>query len=456
MRTRIVGLAVWVSVLAIGLFGVPLAVAVHQYALQAERDELLLLADTIATAVSPYVPDHVPRREIPGPGSVEVGVYDVDGRWLGGARSSGPSPELARALAGAVATGSDKGELVAAVPVLHEDDVLGAVRVATSLNAVMTRVALVWSGMATLAAVAVAVAWLVGRRQARRLARPLEELAIAARSLGDGDFSVRTRRGGIHEIDAVGAALDDTAVRLDDLLAREQAFSTDTSHQLRTPLAGLRLRLEAALEQPNQDPWPAIAASLTDADRLETTINELLALARDSRRTESGPVDLSALLEELAPEWRDRLALQNRDLRVSFEGSTEEPVGSTAAIRQVLAVLIDNAMTHGAGTVDVTVREAPDAVAIDVSDEGPGIREPTDVLFARGAERHSGNGIGLPLARRLAQAEGGRLLLARRTPPTFTLLLPAAINLDDHDRARAAGADQQPGPGAVAVTLHKH
>ncbi|WP_433294576.1 sensor histidine kinase [Pseudonocardia sp. CA-142604] len=453
MRTRIVGLAVWISVLAIGLFGVPLAVAVHQYALQAERDELLLLADTIATALSPYVPDSVPLRKIPGPGSVEVGVYDAAGRWLGGAGASGPQPELARALAGGVATGSDNGKLIAAVPVLHEDDVLGAVRVATSRTAVMTRVALVWTGMATLAAVAVGVAWLVGRRQARRLAGPLEELAIAARSLGDGDFSVRTRRGGIHEIDAVGAALDDTAVRLDDLLAREQAFSTDTSHQLRTPLAGLRLRLEAALEQPNRDPRPAIAASLADADRLETTINELLALARDSRRTGPDPVDLSALLEELTPEWRERLALQNRDLRVSFEGSGEEPLGSTAAIRQVLAVLIDNAMTHGAGTVDVTVRDAPDAVAIDVSDEGSGIREPTDVLFARRAERHSGNGIGLPLAHRLAQAEGGRLLLAGRTPPTFTLLLPAAGNPDDHGRARAVGADQQ--PGAVAVPLHK-
>ena len=454
MRTRIVGLAVWVSVLAIGLFGVPLAVAVHQYALQAERDELLLLADTIATAVSPYVPDTVPLREIPGPGSVEVGVYDEDGNWLGGAGASGPQPELTRALAGGVATGSEDGMLVAAVPVLHEDDVLGAVRVATSLNAVMTRVALVWAGMATLAAVAVAVAWLVGRRQARRLARPLEELAVAARSLGDGDFSVRTRRGGIHEIDAVGAALDDTAVRLDDLLAREQAFSTDTSHQLRTPLAGLRLRLEAALEEPNQDPRAAIAASLTDADRLETTINELLALARDARRTESGPVDLSTLLKGLVPEWRERLALQNRDLRISFEGS-REPRGSTAAIRQVLAVLIDNAMTHGAGIVDVRVRDAPDAVAIDVSDEGSGIREPTDVLFARRAEQHSGNGIGLPLARRLAQAEGGRLLLASRTPSTFTLLLPAAGNLDDHGRARAFGADQQSGPGTVAVTLHR-
>ncbi|MCH6171436.1 ATP-binding protein [Pseudonocardia alaniniphila] len=106
------------------------------------------------------------------------------------------------------------------------------------------------------------------------------------------------------------------------------------------------------------------------------------------------------------------------------------------------------------GTVDVTVRDAPDAVAIDVSDVGSGIREPTDVLFARRAERRSGNGIGLPSARRLAQAEGGRLLLAGRTRPhspscfrpqefwMITVELGPSRTISSQDQARA-------------VTLHK-
>src|ERR671920_1380399 len=115
-----------------------------------------------------------------------------------------------------------------------------------------------------------------------------------------------------------------TAIRLDDLLARERAFSADASHQLRTPLAGLRLRLEAALECTDQDPRPAIAASLVDADRLEAIIDELLTLARAGQAESAGPVDLGALLGELSPEWGARLALHGRDLDVRVDADAPQ------------------------------------------------------------------------------------------------------------------------------------
>jgi signal transduction histidine kinase len=436
VRTRIIGVAVLASALALCLFGLPLGVAVLQYAMQHERAHLVQVASDVAIAVSEDVDDHDPveREDLGDDDDIEVAVYDVNGRRLAGSAPGADSGVLDMALDGEVEAGADGNALVAAVPVTHSDDVIGAVLVATPRSVALGQVVLVWTGMAGLAVVAVTTAWLVGRRQASRLARPLEDLEVSARRLGDGDFSVRSRTGGIAEIDSVGTALDATAARLDDLLARERAFSADASHQLRTPLAGLRLRLEAALEQPEQDPRPAIAACLADADRLEAIIEELLTLARAGQAGEIGPVDLGALLGELAPEWGARLALHGRDLEARVDPDVPAPWTSTAAVRQVLAVLLDNAATHGRGSVVVSVREAAGAVAVDVSDEGPGVSESGSTLFDRRADRRDGHGIGLALARRLAEAERGRLVLTRPSPPVFTLLLP----VDDPRQVSAA------------------
>ena len=431
MRTRIVALAALTAALATCLFAVPLALAVLEYAVQHERGHLIGIARDVAISVSPDVsdesridPDDV-QDAVDGGEDIAVTVVDARGRTVFGVPPSDDAGTLSHALDGDVETDTDGDVLIAAVPVTHSDEVVGAVLVSKPRGSVLGEVAVVWAGMAALAAVAVGIAWLVGRRQARRLARPLEDLEASARRLGEGDFTVRTRRGGVEEIDAVGAALDATAARLDDLLARERAFSADASHQLRTPLAGMRLRLEAALERTDADPRPAIAASLVDADRLEAIIDELLALARAGQAASSGPVDLDRLLGELSPEWGARLALHGRDLEVRVEPGTPDALASTAAVRQMLGVLVDNATTHGRGTVTVTVREAAGAVAVDVSDQGPGVHDPEGVLFSRQVDRRDGHGIGLALARRLVEAEQGRLTLTRVAPPVFTLLLPA-------------------------------
>ncbi|HLU57462.1 MAG TPA: HAMP domain-containing sensor histidine kinase [Pseudonocardia sp.] len=426
MRTRIISVAVWAAVLAIALFGVPLAVAVHEYAMRVEQGELARVARNTAISVAGDVSDEERIRSIALPRRLTVAVHGEDGEPLFGVWPRAGRAELDRALEGEATGTRAGGEMVVSVPVTHEDDVIGAVRVSASDRPVLAGVALVWAGMIALAAVAVGAVWALAQGLAHRLTRPLEDLVVAAHRLGDGDFSVRTKRGGIPEIDSVGSALDHTAERLDDLVARERAFSAEASHQLRTPLAGLRMRLEAALESPGQDLEAAIVASLADADRLEATIEELLALARDGRCGRADPVDLRALLDELSAGWRDRLALHGRDLDVAIGPQVPAACASAAAVRQVLAVLVDNASTHGAGTVTVRVREAGDAVAIDVADGGPGLDRP-DVILADRAARN-GHGLGLPLARRLAEAEGGRLELAQRSPPVFTLLLPPAVD----------------------------
>ncbi|MCW2695293.1 MAG: integral rane sensor signal transduction histidine kinase [Modestobacter sp.] len=449
MRTRIIGVAVLASVLAICLFGVPLAVAARQFAMQHHRGHLVETASDVAISVAGDVYDEeaINLDDVRGLGDdddARAAVFDEDGERLAGSVDGGTSDVVAGALDGYVRAGTEGDVLVAAVPVTHADEVIGAVAVTSPRSAVLGEVAVVWAGMAALAAVAMTIAWLVGRRQADRLASPLEDLEDSARRLGDGDFSVRSRRGGIEEIDSVGIALDTTAARLDDLLARERAFSADASHQLRTPLAGLRLRLEAALEQPDRDLRPAIAASLADADRLEAIIDELLALARAGQAGRAGPIDLGALVAELAPGWGARLALDSRDLDVRVDPDAPVPCASAAAVRQVLAVLVDNAATHGSGTVTLAVREASGAVALDVSDEGPGLLE-TGNRFIRRGDRRDGHGIGLALARRLAEAEQGRLELTRSSPPVFTLFLPAAADVRPPMREQCAATPSDPG-----------
>jgi signal transduction histidine kinase len=445
VRTRIVALAVLTSVLATCLFAVPLAVAVLDYSVQHERGHLVRAASYVAIDVSGEVYDGEPidHNDLEtDDDDYTVAVYDGDGDRLAGALPGDHPRLLHRALDGEVRSRTEGDLLLAAFPVTHSDDVVGAVIVATPRTSVLWHVGVLWAAMAALAAAAVAVAWLVGRRQARRLARPLEDLEESARRLGDGDFSVRSHRGGIEEIDAVGAALDATAMRLDELLARERAFSADASHQLRTPLAGMRLRLEAALERPDVDPRPAIAATLVDADRLEAIIDELLTLARAGQRAPTAPVaplDLDTLIGQLSPEWGARLALHGRDLVVRVDPDAPDARVSGAAVRQVLGVLVDNAVIHGRGTVSIAVREAPGAVAVDVADEGPGLHDSEGVLFARLADRRDGHGVGLALARRLVEAEQGRLTLTRVSPPVFTLLLPTAAREEDAVPARQPG-----------------
>ena len=430
MRRRIQWVGVLAAALAIALFGVPLAVAVVVLYRADERGELDRVADTAAVRIAPDLaagrePAQLPTAEE----DMHVAVYSLDGRRLQGDGPATADAAVRRAASGSTAGGGRSSSFVAAVPVTAAERVVGVVRVSSPAYRTYVRVGVTWLGMTGLAGVAIVAAALLARRQSRRLAEPLERLAGAAQALGDGDFTVRAPSAGIPEIDAAGAALTRTAERLGALVGRERAFSADASHQLRTPLTGLRLRLETALE--GDGLRPAVVAALETADRLERTIDELIALARDAP-TARTPADLPALLADAESTWRGPLSGAGRSLRVSADPTLPGTPASAAATRQILDVLLGNAVRHGAGTVTVTARDADTAVAIDVADEGPGVTVPGDGLFRRRADQASGHGIGLALARSLAEAEGGRLVLTRPGPgPVFTLLLPAATRPAD-------------------------
>lgn len=425
MRGRIVTLAVSAAVLALALFGIPLAVAVAGYYADDARAHLEQGADTAALTVVPdLLRDTVPRT-LPDLGpNTHVALYRTDGTRRAGA---GPSTVDVQLAPNQVVEADTSSELVLMSSVGDGSRVVGIVRVATSRGAIYERAVATWLVMGGLGVVAVVGVWLLARRQARRLASPLEDLSTAAYELGAGNFTVTTPRSGIAEIDSVGSSLDTTAQRLSDLVARERAFTADASHQLRTPLAGLRLELEAALDLPDEELRPSITAALESADQLEGTVADLLDLARNvPARAGLGPV--GALLTRLERDWTALLAERDRTLRMEVPQAVAGRLVVAPVLRQIVAVLLDNALHHGDGTVSVTVRDLGAAIGVDVSDEGPGVTG-ADPLASAAPLDTAGNvrtrhGIGLPLARRLAEAESGRLVLAVPAPPTFTLVLP--------------------------------
>ncbi len=417
MRKRIVRLTIALAAITIAIFGVPLAVGLAQYLLADQYSELERMADSAALRVS----GDLTASPTVTAGS-QIAVYDHTGGKING---EGPDRValITVALTGVSSRGMLDSRLGVAVPVSDGDQIVGAVLITAEPSAVYLRIALIWSLMLALAAAALLVAWLLARRQAHRLVTPLQALSTVAERLGSGDFTVRTAPVGITEIDSVNASVNRTAVRLGDLVDRERAFSADASHQLRTPLTGLRLQLEAALDQPATDLVAVIHDALATTDRLQATIEELLALARDTSGPPE-PVDVDAVLNSIRLRWHPVLTARGRPLRF-VSTSTPHARVVTSAFTQILDVLIDNADRHGAGAITVTLRALDSLVAIDVADEGPPLLGDPASMFERRGQQATGHGIGLALARRLAESQGGRLRLGTPAPPTFTLLLRA-------------------------------
>jgi signal transduction histidine kinase len=296
-----------------------------------------------------------------------------------------------------------------------------------------------WMLVVLLALGGTAAAIVLASVQGRRLARPLERLARTSARLGEGDFSARAGHFGVPEIDAVASALDRSAVRIAQLLGREREFSTNVSHQLRTPLTALQLRLE---ELTQLDDPAAVAEqaerALVETERLERTIAELLAVARGRAGEGIGTIELSQLVHRHEPSWRATIG-HERQLRIEARESVHVE-GSAGAVGQALDVLVENAMRHGAGTVTVSVLRRGGHGCVRVEDEGPGIPDGAEQeIFERGGSLGGGTGIGLHIARALVEASHGRLVLVQQRPATFEIQLhPGTALSEQRGAARAA------------------
>jgi signal transduction histidine kinase len=412
-----------VTAVAVFLLAIPLAAAVSSLYNGETTQRLVDDAARVAAAVPGPPLSASDPVEITAPGDgAAIGVYTPGGHRVAGSGRAVADAAIIQALGGHVAVVSAGPELVVALPVGSQEQLVGAVRAAVPKSAVDDRVRQTWLIMAAFCFGAIAVAGGLAVWQGRRLVRPLDALATGAARLGDGDFSARVAPSSVVEIDTVAQVLNQTSERLARVLERERAFSADASHQLRTPLTALRLNLESALRVPVGERSAEIVRALQEIDRLERTVAGLLKLARDTPGDRQ-PLDLAQFLAASEPALRARLAAAGRPFGLAIPDSTSTVTVSASAVRQVIDVLVHNAIDHGAGTVRIAVRELFGGVTVDVSDEGEGVSGDRARVFERRHSGDGGSGVGLALARSLAEAEGGRLeLVASGHHPVFRLI----------------------------------
>jgi signal transduction histidine kinase len=422
VRRRLLASYLAVALLVLAALEVPLALA---YA----RNERLDLTDKVerdAVALSTLVEDALEHgTRIPPEVRRVAASYDADtggrvlvvnrrGRSLVDSAPTGSTdfssrPEIAAALGGEIATGTRGSRtlgsdlLYVAVPVASSGVVHGAVRITYPMSAVNARIRRYWSILVLVAVAVLLAATALAYALARWVSKPLDDLEQAASAVGAGDLAARSPVEGPPEVRR--------------LVRSQDQFVADASHQLRTPLAALRLRLEN-LERDVEAPGQAeLDGALAEVERLSGLVDALLVLARADRATSSPePIDVEQLVTERLASW-EAFA---EDAGVTLESRLEGRLHTSATpgrLEQVLDNLLANALDASPSGSTVAVRGlyVNGDVELHVVDEGPGMtaeeREKAVDRFWRGGSKGDGFGLGLAIVQRLVATDGGRLEL---------------------------------------------
>lgn len=358
----------------------------------------------------------------------QVIVVDRTGVVLAASGSAVPTgtnlsaePDIATALNNQPATGTrtaaDGSEvLYATQPGASGTTIRGALRVTYPMTMVTDRIHTIWLALALAGASILAVVALVAFTLARWITRPLRTLHRATTQLADGRLTnPPDATSGPPELRELAASFTHTATRLQQLLDAQQAFAGEASHQLKTPLTALRLRLENF--EPYLDPraHDSLDEAVGEVERLARMVHGLLALARlENTATTPEPTDLDAVLADRAAMWESLAAEQH--VTLALTGTTAGRVWAIpGALEQVIDNLVANALRVSPPGTTLTFTRAPGA-ELHVIDQGPGIppadRERAFDRFWRASDsHHDGTGLGLPIVRHLVRASGGEITL---------------------------------------------
>ncbi len=440
LRTRLLAAFAYVLVLVLVALLVPLALNLSRRVDAEIRSEAQGQAQLLGSLVAARLGDRTQLERVADRAARDLGgrVIVVNRRGRLVADSAGPGrgsgsyasrPEIAKALDGRPSQGerhSDSlGEnlLFTAVPVVDQGRTVGAVRVTQSVDAVHSEVrddVLALIGVAAVVLLlGLGVAWLL----ANSLARPLRRLAGTAHTVAEGDLDARASVEGSSEQREVASAFNDMTGRLARALRAQREFVANASHQLRTPLTGLRLRLEAAaLKTSDPDVERELVAAERETVRLARLLSELLTLARERERPEPEEVSLAEVARAAHERWESPAETGGR--RLVLRGEGEPRVAATEAdLAVILDNLVENALNYSPVDTTVAIEWGPDGASarLAVLDEGRGVdpaeRERVFERFYRGeASRDggSGTGLGLSVVEALAERWDGSIRLSDR------------------------------------------
>jgi signal transduction histidine kinase len=425
LRARLLAAFAYTLLVVIVALEVPLSINVSDRVNAEVEADSAAQAQVAAASVADQMrrPLRVQRQATQAAANLDGLVFVIDGRGRQIASSEGTGngaptddPIALQALQGNIAQGrhhEGRDVLSTAVPIVRNGRTIGALEVEQSLGAVTSQVRqdiLALIGVGVLALIlGLGGAWIL----AGSIARPLRSLGEAARRRAAGDSEARAPARGSSEQVEVAQEFNEMADRLDAVLESQRAFVADASHQLRTPLTGLRLRLEAAGVKTDD---PAVRRELEAAEResarLEGLVSDLLELASSEQPAEQATADLGEAVQEAIERWRGPADESGHEIFLHEQGGGVVRAGETE-LAAILDNLIENALKYSprgsAVTVDIDRVDGSGRIGV-VSESGPidpELSRRAFERFYRGSGRREGTGLGLPIVAALARRRGG-------------------------------------------------